>query len=106
MRWFNYITRLAISIYIIILITGNWEKAHDLLKNNANMLDLNEELGTYGKKLENTGQIKEAEKLYLALDKADLAINMYKNFERYDEVGHIYTSGRPVVAIVFVDEIL
>jgi len=50
------------------------------------MIDLSEELETYGKKLENMGQIKEAEKLYLALDKVDLAINMYKNCQRYDEV--------------------
>lgn len=74
-----------LSIYLFI-IAGNWEKAHNLLKNNPTLSGLNEELETYGKKLENTGQIKEAEKLYLALDKADLAINMYKNFQRYDEV--------------------
>lgn len=65
---------------------GNWEKAHKLLKNNPTLTDLSEELETYGKKLENTGRIKEAEKLYLALDKVDLAINMYKNCQRYDEV--------------------
>lgn len=65
---------------------GNWEKAHKLLKNNPTLTGLNEELETYGKKLEIMGRIKEAEKLYLALDKVDLAINMYKNFQRYDEV--------------------
>lgn len=50
------------------------------------MAGLAEQLERYGKKLEDGGHIKEAEKLYLALDKADLAINMYKNFQRYDEV--------------------
>lgn len=65
---------------------GNWEKAHKLLKNNPTLTGLNDELETYGKKLENTGRLKEAEKLYLALDKVDLAINMYKNCQRYDEV--------------------
>jgi len=65
---------------------GNWEKAHVLLKNNPNLTGLDEQLESYGKTLEDAGRIKEAEKLYLALDKADLAINMYKNFQRYDEV--------------------
>lgn len=65
---------------------GNWEKAHKLLKNNPTLTDLSEELETYGKKLENMGRIKEAEKLYIALEKIDLAINMYKNCQRYDEV--------------------
>jgi len=69
---------------------GNWEKAHKLLKNNPTLTDLSEELETYGKKLENTGRIKEAEKLYLALDKVDLAINMYKNCQRYDEVRMLF----------------
>jgi hypothetical protein len=49
-------------------------------------MGLEGELEAYGKKLENTGRIKEAEKLYLALDKVDLAIDMYKNIQRYDEV--------------------
>ncbi|VVC40970.1 Armadillo-type fold,Tetratricopeptide-like helical domain [Cinara cedri] len=75
--------RQAIQLY---LETGNWEKAHKLLKNNPTLTDLGEELETYGKKLENMGRVKEAEKLYLALDKVDLAINMYKNFQRYDEM--------------------
>lgn len=66
--------------------SGNWEKAHKLLKNNPTLTDLSEELETYGKKLENMGRIKEAEKLYIALEKIDLAINMYKNCQRYDEV--------------------
>lgn len=67
-------------------VAGKWEKAHKLLKNNPTLVGLNDELETYGKKLEDEGRIKEAEKLYLALDKPDLAINMYKNFQRYDEV--------------------
>lgn len=67
-------------------LAGNWEKAHVLLKNNPNLTGLDEQLESYGKTLEDAGRIKEAEKLYLALDKADLAINMYKNFQRYDEV--------------------
>lgn len=66
--------------------TGKWEKAHEFLKNNPTLTDLGDELETHGKKLEDAGRIKEAEKLYLALDKVDLAINMYKNFQRYDEV--------------------
>ncbi|XP_026810375.1 intraflagellar transport protein 172 homolog isoform X2 [Rhopalosiphum maidis] len=75
--------REAIQLY---LETGNWEKAHKLLKNNPTLTDLSEELETYGKKLENMGRIKEAEKLYIALEKIDLAINMYKNCQRYDEM--------------------
>jgi len=78
-------------MYILIfklygIHAGNWEKAHKLLKNNPTLTDLSEELETYGKKLENMGRIKEAEKLYIALEKIDLAINMYKNCQRYDEV--------------------
>lgn len=71
---------------VVIDHAGNWEKAHKLLKNYPALTSLGEELEAYGKKLENTGRIKEAEKLYLALDKVDLAIDMYKNIQRYDEV--------------------
>lgn len=73
-------------IYSYFLLAGKWEKAHKFLKNNPTLTNLSDELETYGKKLEDMGRIKEAEKLYLALDKVDLAINMYKNFQRYDEV--------------------
>lgn len=76
---------LDASLYFYTF-TGNWEKAHRLLKNNPTLTDLGDQLETYGKKLETMGRIKEAEKLYLALDKVDLAINMYKTFQRYDEV--------------------
>lgn len=65
---------------------GDWEKAHGLLKNNPTLTDLSDELEAHGKRLEDAGRVKDAEKLYLALDKPDLAINMYKNFQRYDEV--------------------
>ncbi|XP_025413024.1 intraflagellar transport protein 172 homolog isoform X3 [Sipha flava] len=73
----------AIQLY---LETGNWKKAHKLLKDYPALMGLEGELEAYGKKLENTGRIKEAEKLYLALDKVDLAIDMYKNIQRYDEM--------------------
>lgn len=76
---------------MLLFLLGNWEKAHGLLKNNPTLKDLSNELEAYGKKLEMMGRIKEAEKLYLTLDKADLAINMYKNFQRYDEVKHLNT---------------
>ncbi|XP_050421465.1 intraflagellar transport protein 172 homolog [Adelges cooleyi] len=68
------------------LEAGNWERAHKLVKNNPALADLNVDLEAYGKTLENTGRLKEAEKLYVALDKVDLAISMYKNFHRYDEM--------------------
>lgn len=86
--------RISLEIQTVtfyVLAAGKWEKAHKLLKNNPTLTDLGDELETYGKKLENTGRFKEAEKLYLALDKVDLAINMYKNCQRYDEVRMRFT---------------
>lgn len=80
--------------------TGNWVKAHGLLKNNPTLKDLSNELEAHGKKLEMMGRIKEAEKLYLTLDKADLAINMYKNFQRYDEVRNLTTPVIPWLMIL------
>lgn len=78
-------TRFCILFYAGCC-AGDWEKAHGLLKNNPTLTDLSDELEAHGKRLEDSGRVKDAEKLYLALDKPDLAINMYKNFQRYDEV--------------------
>ncbi|XP_050543646.1 intraflagellar transport protein 172 homolog isoform X2 [Daktulosphaira vitifoliae] len=68
------------------LETGNWERALRLVKNNPELTNMISEFETHGKTLENVGRFKEAEKLYVALDKVDLAINMYKQFQRYDEM--------------------
>lgn len=81
-RWRDFVSFL-LGVWCC---AGDWEKAHGLLKNNSALTDLSDELEAHGKRLEDAGRVKDAEKLYLTLDKPDLAINMYKNFQRYDEV--------------------
>mmetsp|Transcript_22613 Transcript_22613/g.70776 ORF Transcript_22613/g.70776 Transcript_22613/m.70776 type:complete len:1626 (+) Transcript_22613:579-5456(+) len=36
--------------------------------------------------LESLGRLKDAERLYIAIDEADMAINMYKKYRKYDEM--------------------
>lgn len=63
-----------------------WEKAHTLA---VQYLDKSQVYKMYLKeaeKQEQIGKYKEAEKLYLSIDAADMAITMYKRVEQYDNM--------------------
>lgn len=46
-------------------------------------------------KLESKGNLKEAEKLYLAVHEKDLAVNMYKKHRRFDDMVRLVQEQRP-----------
>ncbi|KAI4469975.1 hypothetical protein MML48_1g12569 [Holotrichia oblita] len=65
---------------------GQWEKAHNLA---SKYLDQSEVTSMYIKQaeeLETLGKYREAERLYLSVDEADLAIAMYKRVEQYENM--------------------
>lgn len=65
---------------------GMWEKAHSLA---AQYLDKSQVYKMYTKEaetLERNGKYKEAEKLYLSIDAADMAIAMYKRAEQFENM--------------------
>lgn len=69
---------------------GQWEKAQRLA---SQFLDPNEVTDMFLKQaesLENEGKYRDAEKLYLSVDAADLAIAMYKRAEQYDNMASVF----------------
>lgn len=65
---------------------GQWEKSQRLA---SHYLDPNEVADMFVKQaesLEAEGKFREAEKLYLSIDAADLAIAMYKRAEQYENM--------------------
>ena len=49
---------------------------------------------TQAHRLESSGKLKEAERLYVMVHEPDLAINMYKKNRRYDDMIRLVTSYR------------
>jgi intraflagellar transport protein 172 len=65
---------------------GHWEVAHKIAtsymkEGEVALLYINQ-----AQKLEDKSRLKEAEKLYLAVNEKDLAINMYKKHKRYEDM--------------------
>jgi intraflagellar transport protein 172 len=74
---------------------GNWEVAHKIAmsymsEGEVTLLYINQ-----AQKLEAKGSMKEAEKLYLAVQEKDLAINMYKKHRRFDDMVRLVQDHRP-----------
>ena len=49
---------------------------------------------SHAEKLEGEGRYKDAEKLYITIDEADLAINMYKRLKMYDQMMRLVKVGQ------------
>ncbi|KAI9137410.1 hypothetical protein BKA69DRAFT_1032603 [Paraphysoderma sedebokerense] len=62
------------------------EKAHALATTYMSPEQVSYLYINHAQILESKGKFKEAEKLYLAIDEPDLAINMYKNAKQYDSM--------------------
>ncbi|RYH28435.1 hypothetical protein EON65_12160 [archaeon] len=74
---------------------GNWEVAHKIAmsymkEGEVALLYINQ-----AQKLEGKSRLKEAEKLYIAVNEKDLAINMYKKHKRYDDMIRLVKAHRP-----------
>lgn len=69
------------------IIAGNWEKAHSLAVQYLEPEQVTRMFIKQGQALEQLGKLKEAEKLYVAVEQPDLAISMYKSQRQFDQVG-------------------
>ncbi|KRT79958.1 Anaphase-promoting complex subunit 3 protein, partial [Oryctes borbonicus] len=65
---------------------GQWEKAHTLASNYLDQAEVTSMYIKQAEQLENLGKYREAERLYLSVDEADLAIAMYKRVEQYENM--------------------
>lgn len=84
--------QLAVEMHMKL---GHWEVAHKIAvsymkEGEVALLYINQ-----AQKLEGKNRLKEAEKLYLAVNEKDLAINMYKKNRRYDDMIRLVKEYRP-----------
>lgn len=63
-----------------------WEHAHRIAAKSMDEKQLNDWIMKQAKDMEGEGKLKDAEKLYLAINDPDLAISMYKSFKQYDQM--------------------
>lgn len=68
---------------------GQWEKAQKLASQYLDPDEVADMFVKQAESLENDGKYRDAEKLYLSVDAADLAIAMYKRAEQYDNMVNI-----------------
>ncbi|XP_022904124.2 intraflagellar transport protein 172 homolog [Onthophagus taurus] len=65
---------------------GQWDKAHSIASAYLDPADVISMYIKQAEELEQQGKYREAEKLYVSVDEADLAIAMYKKAEQYDNM--------------------
>ena len=64
--------------------TNRWDQAFNVITRYLPESEYTDILLTEARKFESEGHHKEAEKMYLSANEADLAINMYKKAKMYD----------------------
>jgi len=75
--------QLAVNMYVDV---GQYEKAHKVAKAHMSPHDRGELYISLANGLETQGKLAEAEQLYLMVNESDLAINMYKKREEYEQM--------------------
>lgn len=65
---------------------GLWEKAHNLASKYLEQSEVTSMYIKQAEELETVGKYRDAERLYLSVDEADLAIAMYKRAEQYENM--------------------
>ena len=83
---------LAVSMHTKL---GNWEIANKLASAYMSEGEIGLMYINHAQNMENLGRFKDAEKLYLAVKEADLAIAMYKKHKRYDDMVRVVKDQRP-----------
>ncbi|GMH45662.1 hypothetical protein BSKO_13619 [Bryopsis sp. KO-2023] len=68
---------------------GRWEAAHKVAMGYLTDTEVHSLYTKRARELEVEGKFKEAEKLYLAVNEHDQAINMYKKQRMYDQMVHL-----------------
>ncbi|KAE8605809.1 hypothetical protein XENTR_v10015326 [Xenopus tropicalis] len=76
-------TKDAIEMYTQ---AGHWELAHSLAVRCMEHEDVSGMYIGQARELEKQGKYKEAERLYITVDEADLAITMYKKHKMYEDM--------------------
>lgn len=71
---------------VMYSIAGQWEKSQKLASQYLDPDEVSDMFVKQAEILENEGKYRDAEKLYLSVDAADLAIAMYKRVEQYDNM--------------------
>eukprot|EP00929_Paragymnodinium_shiwhaense_P046199 TRINITY_DN2351_c0_g1_i1.p1 TRINITY_DN2351_c0_g1~~TRINITY_DN2351_c0_g1_i1.p1 ORF type:complete len:1763 (+),score=565.99 TRINITY_DN2351_c0_g1_i1:153-5441(+) len=74
---------LAIQMFVE---AGQYEKAHKVAKAHMSPHERTELYTNLAQTLEGKGKLTEAEQLYIMVNESDLAINMYKKREEYDQM--------------------
>lgn len=75
--------RAAVEMYTK---ANKYEAAHKLAVRCMNPEEVSSLYITQAEELESQGRFKEAERLYITVDEADLAINMYKRVKMFDQM--------------------
>lgn len=70
----------------------DWNKAQQLASQYLDAHEVAEMFIEQAEVLENNGKYRDAEKLYISIDAADLAIAMYKKAEQYENMVSINTN--------------
>ena len=65
---------------------NKWDKAHIIATSYMSKEDITVLYISQAKEMENKGNFKDAEKLYLTIGEPDIAINMYKSRKHYDQM--------------------
>lgn len=73
----------AVKMYVEV---GQYEKAHKVAKSHMSPHERTELYISLAQGLEQQGKLNEAEQLYLMVNEFDLAINMYKKREEYEQM--------------------
>lgn len=73
----------AVQMYVE---TAQYEKAHKVAKAHMNPHEKTELYNSMAQSLEQQGKLSEAEQMYLMVNESDLAINMYKKREEYEQM--------------------
>lgn len=81
--------------------TGQWDKAHNLASKYLEQSEVTSMYIKQAEELETSGKYREAERLYLSVDEADLAIAMYKRVEQYENMVCFRTCVSPISIRLF-----
>ncbi|KAL0271339.1 UNVERIFIED_CONTAM: hypothetical protein PYX00_008457 [Menopon gallinae] len=65
---------------------GKWDKAHKIASNYFDGEEVTAMYLSQAQALESSGKFKEAENLYVSIEKPDMAISMYKKHRQYDNM--------------------
>ena len=83
--------QMAVEMYTK---ANQWEKAHKLASSYMSEREVGMLYIAQAQKLEAQGKLKDAERLYLTINEADLAINMYKKARKYDAMVRLVATHR------------